>query len=95
MKKTITDLIIFSGICMLTIYFTYSTFQGQYGLFNKFKYDSREQILLEELKLVNVKVTKLEKKVNRLSNDYLDLELLDQQARKLLGMAKPNEIIIQ
>jgi cell division protein FtsB len=80
---------------MLTIYFTYSTFQGQYGLFNKFKYDAQEQMLLEDLKLMQLKTAKLERKVNRLSNEYLDLELLDQQARKLLGMAKPNEIIIQ
>tara|TARA_S200000501_G_C20529243_1_gene614857 strand:+ start:126 stop:413 length:288 start_codon:yes stop_codon:yes gene_type:complete len=95
MKKTFTDFIVFSAISVLSIYFAYSTFVGQYGLFNKFKYDAKEEILLEELKIISLQTSRLEKKVKRLSDNYLDLELLDQQARKLLGMAKAEDIIIQ
>ena len=95
MKNTLRDLIVFSTITMLSIYFSYSTFVGQYGLFNKFKYDAQEEILLEELESISLRTAKLEKKVQRLSNDYLDLELLDQQARKILGMARAKEIIIK
>jgi cell division protein FtsB len=30
-----------------------------------------------------------------MSDDYLDLDLLDQQARDVLGQVRPDEIIIQ
>jgi cell division protein FtsB len=29
-----------------------------------------------------------------MSDDYLDLDLLDERARKVLGMVRPNEIVI-
>jgi cell division protein FtsB len=34
-------------------------------------------------------------KVERLSVDHLDLDLLDEQARRLLGFGRPEEIIIR
>ena len=46
---------------------------------------------LDQIRTVN---SQLENNVHRLSKDYLDLDLLDQQARKILGLAKSNEIII-
>ena len=36
----------------------------------------------------------IKNKVERLSDTSLDLELLDQQARKILGMIGENEVII-
>jgi len=36
----------------------------------------------------------MENKTHRLSDNFLDLDLLDEQARKVLGMARPDEIII-
>ena len=84
---------IFSTV-MLTIYFTYSALNGQYGLFNKFRFEAQEIVLVKKLDLIKAKNAVLEKKVVRLSEDYLDLDLLDQQARKFLGLARSNEIII-
>ena len=49
---------------------------------------------MKRLQQIEMKNSILEKKVARLSNDYIDLDLLDQQARKFLGLAKANEIII-
>ena len=79
---------------LLSIYFSYSALNGQYGLFNQFHLKAQENVLLTELKAIELKNSILEKRVLRLSNKYLDLDLLDQQARKFLGLAKSNEIII-
>ena len=79
---------------LLSIYFSYSALSGQYGLFNKFRYQAQEVALLKKLDQIKAVNSKLEQKVRRLSNDYLDLDLLDQQARKVLGLARSNEIII-
>ena len=79
---------------MLSLYFSYSALNGQYGLFNKFRYQAEEAVLLKKLDQIQIVNSQLENKVHRLSKDYLDLDLLDQQARKILGLAKSNEIII-
>ena len=79
---------------LLSVYFSYSALNGQYGLFNKFRYQAQEVALLKKLDQIKVVNSELEKKVDRLSKDYLDLDLLDQQARKVLGLARSNEIII-
>ena len=79
---------------LLSLYFSYSALNGQYGLFNKFRYQAQEVALLKKLDQIQVVNSELEKKVDRLSKDYLDLDLLDQQARKVLGLARSNEIII-
>ena len=80
---------------LLTCYFLYSALNGQYGMFNQFKYRAQEIVLSNSLTNIKRTTYSLEKKVARLSEDNMDLDLLDQQARKLLGLAKPNELIIQ
>ena len=89
------DFVMFFLIGTLCFYFSFSALNGKYGLFNKFKFEAQEQILLEKLQKMEMETKVLENKVRRLSNNYLDLELLDEQARKLLGMARSDEIIIQ
>ncbi len=79
---------------LLSVYFSYSALNGQYGLFNQFDLKAQKNVLVNDLKAIELKNSILEKKVLRLSNKYLDLDLLDQQARKFLGLAKSNEIII-
>lgn len=79
---------------LLSVYFSYSALNGQYGLFNQFHLKAQKNVLVTDLKAIELKNSILEKKVLRLSNKFLDLDLLDQQARKFLGLAKSNEIII-
>ena len=95
MKIKINNILLFVSTSVLSLYFIYSALNGQYGLFNKFKYQSQELILLNKLEEIKIQTSTLENKVQRLSDDYLDLDLLDQQARRILGVAKSNEIIIQ
>jgi cell division protein FtsB len=91
----INSLLIFSITGLLSAYFSYSALNGQYGLFNKFRLQAEEVKFLRQLSEIQSKNTSLELKVQRLSDGYLDLDLLDQQARKLLGLIRSNEIIIQ
>jgi cell division protein FtsB len=91
----INSLLIFSITGLLSAYFSYSALNGQYGLFNKFRLQAEEVKFLGQLSEIQSQNTSLELKVQRLSDGYLDLDLLDQQARKLLGLIRSNEIIIQ
>jgi cell division protein FtsB len=40
-------------------------------------------------------VERMENLTHRLSDSYLDLDLLDQQARDVLGMIRADEIVIR
>lgn len=91
----INNIVIIIVTSLLTVYFSYSALYGQYGLFNKFRYKAEETVFLKQLTNLESINVALEMNVRRLSDDYLDLDLLDQQARKLLGLVRSNEIIIQ
>ena len=76
-------------------YFTYSAIAGNHGLLNRSYLELQEIKLIKDHKIVQEKVLQLENKTRRLSNDYLDLELLDQQVRSILGFARPTDIIFR
>lgn len=78
----------------LSFYFTYHLLNGNNGLFAMIQLNNKlveAQARLDEIKFERLK---LQHKVSMLSPESLDLDLLDEEARKNLGYAKPNEIII-
>jgi len=76
-------------------FFSYAAFRGEYGLFRLFQVQAQQSDLLRELTDLQSDRARLENRTRRLSNDYLDLDLLDEQARKILGSARGDEIIIR
>ena len=51
--------------------------------------------LTRQLADVQASVAQMENLTKRLSDDYLDLDLLDQQARDVLGLLRSDEIVIR
>ncbi|WP_111431160.1 septum formation initiator family protein [Rhodobacteraceae bacterium DSL-40] len=79
----------------LVCYLTFAALQGEYGLFRLFQIEAQETRLEAELAALQTQRAAIENKTERLSVDHLDLELLDEQARKVLGLARADEIIIR
>jgi len=101
MRKFILNLrapifeLIYFGVCLiLSIYFLLATFKGEYGLFKKYQLVATENVLKIELMKQIERKQILRNKVRRLSISSLDLELLDEQARRILGMIGEKELII-
>ena len=44
---------------------------------------------------VRAEVARMENLTKRLSDDYLDVDLLDEQARSILGVIRADEIVIR
>jgi len=44
---------------------------------------------------LQVERAELKNRTSRLSSDFLDLDLLDERARFVLGVARPDEILIR
>ncbi len=77
------------------LYFTFAAIQGDYGIFRKAEVEAQEIQLTHELAVLRRERAEMQNRTKRLSKDYLDLDLLDEQARKVLGLARGDEIIIR
>ena len=80
---------------MLMAYFGFAAIQGDFGHFRRNQVNAEANLLQQELTQLQTRREYLENKTHRLSDKYLDLDLLDEQARKVLGMAREDEIIIR
>ncbi len=85
----------FAIIFSLAIYFTFASVQGDYGLFQRVQIDAEAEALLLERERLEQEVTEMRNKTHRLSDEYLDLDLLDEQARDVLGLVRSDEVVIR
>jgi len=85
----------FAVSLLLALYFVFAAVQGDFGLFQRIQIEAEARGLEAELAALRAEVGMMENKTRRLSDDYLDLDLLDEQARSVLGMSRPDEIIIE
>ncbi len=88
--------VLFFGIAFsLATYFTFASVQGDYGLFRRIQIEAEAAALKVEAERLTAEVESLRNKTRRLSDDFLDLDLLDQQARDVLGLARGDEVVIR
>ncbi|PUB13113.1 FtsB family cell division protein [Yoonia sediminilitoris] len=85
----------FLGTLMLGLYFTFAAVQGDYGLFKRIEVRAEGAALQDELADLQAEVARMENLTTRLSDSYLDLDLLDEQARDVLGLIRADEIVIR
>ncbi|GAA6177940.1 FtsB family cell division protein [Sulfitobacter pacificus] len=79
----------------LSLYFTFAAVQGDFGLFRRAEIVAESEDLRHKLAQVESDVARMENLTKRMSDDYLDLDLLDEQARRVLGMVRSDEIVIR
>ncbi len=94
-SPTLGTIFFFAVAFALGVYFTFAAVQGDYGLFRRAEIDAEARDLAAQLSAVQAQVDKMENLTTRLSDDYLDLDLLDEQARSVLGMLRSDEIVIR
>lgn len=98
MKRTtpaIGPLFYFGTASVLGLYFTFAAVQGAFGLFNRVQIDAEIASLQKQRDILRIELAEVENRTLRLSDDFLDLDLLDERARYVLGLARPDEIIIR
>jgi cell division protein FtsB len=83
------------GAILLGLYFTFAAVQGDYGVFRRSEILAEGRDLQAEFALLEAEVARMENLTHRLSDDYLDLDLLDEQARDVLGLIRADEIVIR
>jgi cell division protein FtsB len=79
----------------LGTYFTFAAVQGDYGMFARVAINAEARSLTEERDRLAADLAEMQNLTRRLSDDYLDLDLLDQQVRDVLGYMRADEIAIR
>lgn len=88
-------LVFFALAFALGTYFTFAAVQGTYGLFRRVEITAERDALARDLAVLQSEIDEMENLTRRLSDDYLDLDLLDQQARDVLGLLRADELVIR
>lgn len=78
----------------LGFYFTFAAVQGEFGVFRRVQASAEKEALVAERDALKIEVARMENLTHRLSDSYLDLDLLDERARDVLGLVRSDEIVI-
>lgn len=81
-----------AGVLVL-FYLAFHAISGERGVVAMFKETRKLELIKAELEKTVAEREALDTKVRALSSDSLDLDLLDEQARRVLGLAGKNEVV--
>ncbi len=94
-RAALGPLIFFAVSFALGLYFTFAAVQGDFGLFRRAEIKAEARDLQAQLDQVSIEVARMENLTKRLSDEFLDIDLLDEQARSILGLIRADEIVIR
>lgn len=94
-RPAMADMAIFGLAVLLGGSFGFAALQGDYGLLRRIQIQSEKQTLIAERDRLRLETARMENLTYRLSDSYLDLDLLDEQARSVLGFMRSDEIAIR
>lgn len=94
-KKRNTGALIVPAVAAVFLsYFGFHAFQGEYGIYAKYRLEERVAMLEGNLARVSAERTHLERRVQLLHDGTLEKDMLDEHARRALNLALPDEIVI-
>ncbi len=82
-------------ILVLIVYFLSHAMLGKHSFYNWMNARKEKALLLEEYARVSKQEQDLSVDVKALQDESLDLDFLDERARKLLNLAHPNDYFIE
>ncbi len=83
-----------SLLLLVAAYFAYHTIQGQRGLIAYARLSLEVERSAGELRSVAAEKRGIEARVALLHPDHVEPDMLDEQTRRILGLAHPDEVVI-
>ena len=93
-KIILINFLISVSFLVISFYFTYNAIYGNNGLKKSIVLELEIIELNNKLNSLQKILLNIEKKTSSLSKNNLDLDLLDEQSRKILGLIRPDEIML-
>ncbi|MFZ4124781.1 MAG: FtsB family cell division protein [Rickettsiales bacterium] len=81
-------------IVFAVFYLAYHVMHGERGLFALIRETHEHEVLQTQLHDTKMKRLAMEQRVSHFRDDALDLDLLDEQMRRMMGMMQPNEVMV-
>lgn len=94
-RPAIGGLLYLAFALALAAYFTFAAVQGEYGVFRQVQIRAEAETLRAERDQLYADLGRVTNLTTRLSDRYLDIDLLDEQVRDVLGYVRPDEIVIR
>ena len=82
-------------VATLSVYFGVSAIQGEDGVLRQIQIADEAAGLRAERDRLMAELDGLKNLTHRLSDSYLDVDLLDEQVRDVLGYVRADEIVIR
>lgn len=81
-------------LLLALFYLAFHAVSGERGLYAWFRENKRLELLQAELRETTEKREAYERKIHLLRPESIDLDMLDEQARSVLGFVGPDEVVI-
>ena len=91
----VSAVVFFIIMLLLGLYFAFAAVQGPSGLLRRVQLEAETAELVAERDRLASEVERMRNLTRRLSDQYLDLELLDERARDVLGLVRADELIVR
>jgi len=95
LRPRFAPVMFFAIIGTFGTYLTFAAVQGEYGLFQRIQIEAETTQLRTERDRLRAQLAEVENRTERLSDTFLDLDLLDEQAREALGYLRPDEVVLR
>lgn len=94
-RLSISAIVFFLLMVLAGLYFAFAAVQGPSGILRRVQLEAETQDLAAERDRLKSEVDYMSNLTKRLSDDYLDIDLLDERARAVLGVIRADEVIIR
>lgn len=94
-RLSISAIVFFIVMIAAGLYFAFAAVQGPSGILQRVQLQAETQELIAERDSLQEQVAHMGNLTRRLSDEYLDIDLLDERARAVLGLMRADEIIIR
>ncbi|MDN3711101.1 septum formation initiator family protein [Paracoccus cavernae] len=94
-RLSISAIVFFLLMILAGLYFAFAAVQGPSGILRRVQLEAETQDLVAERDRLKSEVDSMSNLTKRLSDDYLDIDLLDERARAVLGIIRADEVIIR
>ena len=94
-QKRALDAAVFLIVVGSILHFAHRAVQGGSGLFVRMAVEKELAALTAEKADLEAERVRLANLTHRMSPDYLDLDLLDEEARRVLGYVRADEVVVR
>lgn len=94
-RLSISAIVFFIVMIAAGLYFAFAAVQGPSGILQRVQLQAETQELIAQRDSLQEQVAHMGNLTRRLSDEYLDIDLLDERARAVLGLMRADEIIIR